>query len=56
MFDSGDLYRALGRYNGSLGRPEYPNAVMAAMTRHFQYPPVAATAANTAAAQSPFSR
>ena len=24
-----DLYRALGRYNGSLGRPEYPSAVVA---------------------------
>jgi soluble lytic murein transglycosylase-like protein len=34
--ESGDLYRALGRYNGSLGRPEYPNAVLAAMDRwHF---------------------
>src|SRR5215831_3239011 len=28
--ENGDLYRALGRYNGSLGRPEYPNAVLAA--------------------------
>jgi soluble lytic murein transglycosylase-like protein len=28
--EKGDLYRALGRYNGSLGRPEYPNAVLAA--------------------------
>ncbi|MDR2688943.1 MAG: lytic transglycosylase domain-containing protein [Azoarcus sp.] len=25
--EKGDLYRALGRYNGSLGRPEYPNLV-----------------------------
>ena len=32
--ESGDLYRALGRYNGSLGRPEYPTAVMAAMQRY----------------------
>jgi soluble lytic murein transglycosylase-like protein len=31
--ENGDLYRALGRYNGSLGRPEYPNAVLAAMLR-----------------------
>jgi soluble lytic murein transglycosylase-like protein len=44
--ENGDVYRALGRYNGSLGKPEYPNAVMAAMNRHFQYSPVAATAAN----------
>lgn len=28
--EKGDLYRALGRYNGSLGRPEYPNLVRAA--------------------------
>ena len=32
--ENGDLYRALGRYNGSLGQPEYPTAVMAAMTRY----------------------
>lgn len=31
--ENGDLYRALGRYNGSLGRPEYPNAVLASMQR-----------------------
>jgi soluble lytic murein transglycosylase-like protein len=42
--ENGDLYRALGRYNGSLGSPEYPNAVLAAMTRHFAYAPVSATA------------
>src|SRR5450631_1963862 len=24
--ERGDLYRALGRYNGSLGKPEYPRA------------------------------
>jgi soluble lytic murein transglycosylase-like protein len=46
--ESGDVYRALGRYNGSLGRPEYPAAVRAAMDRHFQYAQVAKTAANTA--------
>ena len=28
--EKGDLFRALGRYNGSLGRPEYPNMVLAA--------------------------
>jgi soluble lytic murein transglycosylase-like protein len=27
--ENGDYFRALGRYNGSLGRPEYPNAVLA---------------------------
>ena len=45
--ENGDLYRALGRYNGSLGRPEYPTAVMAAMNRHFQYAPVGPTASNS---------
>jgi soluble lytic murein transglycosylase-like protein len=32
--ESGDVYRALGRYNGSLGRPEYPTAVMTAALRY----------------------
>lgn len=37
--EQGDLFRALGRYNGSLGRPEYPNAVLAAWKRHWNYVP-----------------
>lgn len=36
--EKGDLYRALGRYNGSLGRPEYPNLVVGAWKRHWAYP------------------
>lgn len=28
--ENGNLFRALGRYNGSLGRPEYPNMVLGA--------------------------
>lgn len=28
--EKGDLFMALGRYNGSRGRPDYPNAVFAA--------------------------
>ena len=28
--ENGDLYLALGRYNGSRGKPEYPNAVFGA--------------------------
>lgn len=28
--ERGNLYRALGRYNGSLGHPHYPNLVLAA--------------------------
>jgi soluble lytic murein transglycosylase-like protein len=35
--ENGDLYRALGRYNGSLGQPEYPNMVLAAWKRHWHY-------------------
>jgi soluble lytic murein transglycosylase-like protein len=33
--EKGDLYRALGRYNGSLGAPEYPNMVRAAWERQW---------------------
>jgi len=40
--EDGDVYRALGRYNGSLGRPEYPTAVMAATARYRRDAPVAA--------------
>jgi soluble lytic murein transglycosylase-like protein len=31
--ERGDLFRALGRYNGSLGQSAYPDAVMAAARR-----------------------
>lgn len=31
--ENGNLYLALGRYNGSRGRPDYPNAVLAAWNR-----------------------
>jgi soluble lytic murein transglycosylase-like protein len=50
--EKGDVYRALGRYNGSLGRPEYPTAVMAAYGR-FAYAPVGPTAANTIGTSTP---
>jgi soluble lytic murein transglycosylase-like protein len=36
--EKGDLYRALGRYNGSLGKPEYPNMVKSAWHKHWVYP------------------
>lgn len=36
--EKGDLYRALGRYNGSLGKPEYPNMVRAAWHNHWALP------------------
>jgi len=42
--ENGDLYRALGRYNGSVGRPEYPNAVLAAMRRYWSWTPAPAGA------------
>ena len=42
--ENGDLYRALGRYNGSLGRPEYPNAVLEIMNRNWLYNPPAPAA------------
>lgn len=35
--EKGDLYRALGRYNGSLGRPEYPNLVRSAWEKSWHY-------------------
>ncbi len=36
--ERGDLFLALGRYNGSRGRPEYPNAVFASQ-RQWDYRP-----------------
>lgn len=42
--ENGDLYRALGRYNGSLGQPDYPNAVMALWNRNWVYAPAPAGA------------
>ncbi|MBK6677995.1 MAG: lytic transglycosylase domain-containing protein [Rhodocyclaceae bacterium] len=35
--EKGDLYRALGRYNGSLGAPEYPNLVRGAWERQWSW-------------------
>lgn len=39
--ERGDYYRALGRYNGSLGKPEYPNLVVGAWRNHWHYTPSA---------------
>jgi soluble lytic murein transglycosylase-like protein len=36
--ENGDLFRALGRYNGSLGKAEYPNLVVRAWHNEWQYP------------------
>ena len=35
--EKGDLFRALGRYNGSLGKAEYPNLVRAAWEKHWSW-------------------
>jgi soluble lytic murein transglycosylase-like protein len=35
--EKGDYWRALGRYNGSLGRPDYPRAVLAAWKVRWGY-------------------
>lgn len=35
--EKGDLYRALGRYNGSLGKPQYPNLVLGAWRKNWDY-------------------
>ena len=35
--EKGDYFRALGRYNGSLGQPEYPRAVLTAWRGRWKY-------------------
>jgi soluble lytic murein transglycosylase-like protein len=35
--ERGDYFRALGRYNGSVGRPDYPRAVLAAWKVRWGY-------------------
>ena len=35
--EQGNIYRALGRYNGSLGQPEYPNLVRGAWDNNWLY-------------------
>jgi len=37
--EKGNLFLALGRYNGSRGRAEYPNAVLAAWEKGWAYDP-----------------
>ena len=54
--ENGDVFRALGRYNGSLGRPEYPNAVMATMTRNWLFTPDLAMIKLSAAPEATFTR
>ncbi|WP_306605451.1 lytic transglycosylase domain-containing protein [Azonexus sp.] len=42
--EKGDLFRALGRYNGSLGKAEYPNLIRAAWHNHWHYEATASLA------------
>ena len=44
--EKGDLYRALGRYNGSLGQPQYPNLVLNAWRKQWDYRPPLILSAN----------
>jgi soluble lytic murein transglycosylase-like protein len=39
--EHGNLARALGRYNGSLGQPQYPNAVLANLRGRWRWVPPA---------------
>jgi soluble lytic murein transglycosylase-like protein len=50
--ERGDLYLALGRYNGSRGRPEYPNAVLAAW-KNWQVAPTLLVSSAAQAAVTP---
>ena len=54
--ENGDLYRALGRYNGSLGQPDYPNAVLSAQRRYWAWSPPSANAGAMEAARFDASR
>lgn len=49
--EHGDYYRALGRYNGSLGKAEYPNLILASWHGSWKYerPRLAAAMFNTSA-------
>lgn len=53
--ENGDLFRALGRYNGSPGRGEYPSAVLAAMHRFEAAAAASSTSARTAGLYSSLS-
>jgi soluble lytic murein transglycosylase-like protein len=46
--EGGNLFRALGRYNGSLGQPGYPNMVLEAWQTSWPWPETARTAATSA--------
>jgi len=50
--ENGDYFRALGRYNGSLGRADYPDAVLGTVRRHWAWSP---SPASTGAGPAPLS-
>ncbi len=50
--EKGDLYRALGRYNGSLGKPKYPNLVHAAWRKYSDTTPLRTSSLSKADGQS----
>ena len=54
--EAGDEFRALGRYNGSLGRSEYPSAVLAASNRYRITQPASATTANVVGTRTSLSQ
>ena len=43
--ERGDYFRALGRYNGSLGQADYPNMVVRAWNSNWKYPAAGASPA-----------
>jgi len=51
--ERGDLFRALGRYNGSLGKSRYPNAVLKAWRNDWSYPDARAVTKAAAGAPPP---
>jgi soluble lytic murein transglycosylase-like protein len=50
--EKGDVVRALARYNGSLGRFEYPNVVLGFLERQWKWSPPAPPAATQSAQSS----
>lgn len=44
--EHGDLFRALGRYNGSLGQSAYPMSVVSAWKNHWLYQPASILTGN----------
>ncbi len=51
--EKGDVVRALARYNGSLGRFEYPNVVLGFLERQWKWSPPTAAATAAAAEAAP---